>query len=145
MLAVASLTFDALLPSACTSRSLFFAGFVELYRDGEVIQAVVTCSFFLGSILYGVRNPDNWVQVERLQFLVWAILSGTTCWLVSVLGRHVHAVSVWCYMHRCGRNNSRGCRADGRFGMPCTTCSSALNSNQAKASAILTKLMQVPG
>lgn len=68
---------------------------MELYRDGEVIQAVATCSFFFGLSVYGVNNQDNWVQVERLQFMVWAILSGTTCWLVSVLGQRVHAVSMW--------------------------------------------------
>lgn len=86
-----STTFDAALasPNPC----LPHAGFVELYRDGEVIQAVVTCSFFFGSVVYGVTNENNWDQVERLQFLVWAILSGTTCWLVSVLGQRVHAVS----------------------------------------------------
>lgn len=70
------------------------AGFVELYRDGEVLQAVITCSFFFGSVLYGVKNQDNWEQVERLQHLVWAILSGTTCWLVTVLGQRVHGVSL---------------------------------------------------
>lgn len=97
-LVASSLTFDALLPSALLGS--FHAGFVELYREGEVIQAVVTCSFFFGSVFYGVRNQDNWVQVERLQFLVWAILSGTTCWLVSVLGQRVHAVSSLCYIIR---------------------------------------------
>eukprot|EP00752_Nemacystus_decipiens_P004326 g3951.t1 len=65
--------------------------FVGLYRDGEVIQAVATCSFFFGSVFYAVRNEDSWVRVERLQFLVWAILSGMTCWLVSILGQRVHA------------------------------------------------------
>ena len=79
---------------------------MELYREGEVIQAVVTCSFFFGSVFYGVRNQDNWVQVERLQFLVWAILSGTTCWLVSVLGQRVHAVSL-CYINSFGQKTRR--------------------------------------
>ena len=64
-----------------------------MYRDGEVIQGVVTCTFFLGTVVYAVHNQDNWEQVARLQSLVWAIFCGITCWLVAILGQRVHAVS----------------------------------------------------
>ena len=64
-----------------------------IYRDGEVVEAVLMCSFFVGTVVYGVRNQDSWGNVERLQFLVWAVISGVTCSLVAILGQRVHAVS----------------------------------------------------
>lgn len=68
-------------------------GFVELYRDGEVFEALLMVSFFLGTVLYGASNQDSWEQVERVQFLAWSIVSGVTCWLVTILGQRVHVVS----------------------------------------------------
>ena len=64
-----------------------------IYRDGEVVEAVLMCSFFVGTVVYGVRNQDSWGNVERSQFLVWAVISGVTCSLVAILGQRVHAVS----------------------------------------------------
>lgn len=64
-----------------------------LFRDGEVAEAVLTCSFFLGTVVYGVKHQEKWEKVERLQYLVWAVISGVTCWLVAILGNRVHAVS----------------------------------------------------
>ncbi|CAM9911097.1 unnamed protein product, partial [Pylaiella littoralis] len=63
----------------------------KLYREGEVVQAIVTCAFFFGTVIYGVNHQDHWYSVERLQHLVWAILCGGTGWLVTFLGNRVHA------------------------------------------------------
>ena len=81
-----------LCDSSCLNSCCCCAGFVVLFRDGEVVEAVLTCSFFFGTVIYGVRNQDSWERVERLQYFVWAAISGVTCWLVAILGQRVHAV-----------------------------------------------------
>lgn len=63
-----------------------------MYREGEVVQAVLTCSFFFGTVIYGIHHQEHWHKVERLQDFVWAIFCAGTSWLVTVLGNRVHAV-----------------------------------------------------
>lgn len=69
------------------------AGFVKLYQEGELIQAFITCSFFSGTVAYGITHQRLWGIVERLELSVWSLLSAVTSWLVIVLGRRVYTVS----------------------------------------------------